>query len=194
MEISDILIREAIVTDLKATTKESAFREHVSSVQDAGHLAEVDPVELVHALQWREELSSQLMNNVRTVTGKTGRGPHSGPYVTRNACATHRDQPAGAVMSARKRRPLTLFDLMILVAATAIGLSLVRFGWPRNFVANGVVLLAQHAGWAVAVSWLTLVLIGHWHPEHGILRSGFEGLVNIGHDATFRASWVVQAR
>jgi mannitol/fructose-specific phosphotransferase system IIA component (Ntr-type) len=61
MRISDILIREAIVTDLKATIKESAFRELVSSVQNAGHLAEVDPVELVHALQWREELSSQLV-------------------------------------------------------------------------------------------------------------------------------------
>ena len=31
--------------------------------------------------------------------------------------------------------------------------------------ANGVVLLAHHAGWAVAVSWLTLALIGRWRPE-----------------------------
>jgi hypothetical protein len=172
-------------------------------------------------------------------------------------------------MSAPERRPITLFDLMILAAATALGLSLVRFGWPRKvagawiftwplspsnaggypskiwvlpiaeraapflpclaawtgaflvtrlrgprprrrrllrqpglvaavaalsilaiewmlligsawfdgrfnfmsplrineFVANGVVLLAHHAGWAVLVSWLTLVLIGQWHPE-----------------------------
>jgi hypothetical protein len=109
MKISDILFREAIVTDLRATTKESAFRELVSSVQNAGHLAEVDPVELVHVLQWREELSSQLMNSVRTVTGKTGRGPH---YVNRNASAAHRDQPAGAVMFARKRRPVIWFDLL----------------------------------------------------------------------------------
>src|SRR5438132_14427616 len=35
-------------------------------------------------------------------------------------------------MSARDQRPITLFDLMILVAATAIGLSLVQFGWPRK--------------------------------------------------------------
>jgi mannitol/fructose-specific phosphotransferase system IIA component (Ntr-type) len=59
MTISDILIREAIITELNATTKEGAFRELVSSVQDAGHLADVDPEELVHALQWREELNSQ---------------------------------------------------------------------------------------------------------------------------------------
>ena len=45
-----------------------------------------------------------------------------------------------------------------------------RRGWSsstRNalFAANGVVLLAHHAGWAVAVSWLTLALTGRWHPE-----------------------------
>jgi hypothetical protein len=33
------------------------------------------------------------------------------------------------------------------------------------FVANGVVLLAHHAGWAVLASWLTLVLVGRWRPE-----------------------------
>jgi mannitol/fructose-specific phosphotransferase system IIA component (Ntr-type) len=61
MKASDILIREAIITDLKATTKEGAFREMVRSVQGAGHLAEVDPEELVRALQWREELCSQVV-------------------------------------------------------------------------------------------------------------------------------------
>jgi hypothetical protein len=35
----------------------------------------------------------------------------------------------------------------------------------NEFVVNGVVLLAHHAGWAVVVSWLTLALTGHWHPE-----------------------------
>jgi hypothetical protein len=45
-----------------------------------------------------------------------------------------------------------------------------RFGWSSpasvaNFVANAIVLLAHHAGWAVAVSWFTLLLIGRWRPE-----------------------------
>ena len=45
-----------------------------------------------------------------------------------------------------------------------------RFGWATRtrvaeFAANGVVLLAHHAGWAVATSWLTLALTGRWRPE-----------------------------
>jgi hypothetical protein len=45
-----------------------------------------------------------------------------------------------------------------------------RFGWSSptrvaEFAVNGTVLLAHHAGWAVAVSWLTLALIGRWRPE-----------------------------
>jgi hypothetical protein len=171
-------------------------------------------------------------------------------------------------MSTTEQRRLTLLDLVILITATAIGLSLVQFGWPRkfggawifiwpvsssgggypsktwvlpvakraapflpclaawtggflvmrlrspcprgrrllrqpglvaavaalstltiewilltssawydgrfrfmsplrinDFVANGVVLLAHHAGWAVIVAWLTLALAGRWRPE-----------------------------
>jgi len=178
-------------------------------------------------------------------------------------------------MSPKEPRRITLFDLMILVAATAIGLALVQFGWPRKaagasiftwavwpsysgypsktwvlpiaervapflpclvgwtgaflvirlrgprprrrrliaqpglvaavaalsvltiesilligsakfdgrfnwsspssinlFIVNGVVLLAHHAGWAVLVSWLTLILIGQWRPERSWVDRG----------------------
>ena len=45
-----------------------------------------------------------------------------------------------------------------------------RFGWSSRqsialFVVNGVVLLAHHAGWAVAVAWSTLALIGRDVPS-----------------------------
>ena len=45
-----------------------------------------------------------------------------------------------------------------------------RFGWSSpdrvaGFVQNGVVLLAHHAGWAVAVSWLMLAISGRWRAE-----------------------------
>ena len=56
---------------------------------------------------------------------------------TGNQRATDRYQPPGPVMSARERRTITLFDLMMVVAATAIGLSLVQFGWHAKSPAAG---------------------------------------------------------
>jgi hypothetical protein len=52
--------------------------------------------------------------------------------------ATDRYQPPGPVMSARERRTITLFDVMMVVAATAIGLSLVQFGWQRTVAGNWI--------------------------------------------------------
>lgn len=56
----------------------------------------------------------------------------------------------------------------LLVGSSWIDGRFGRFGWPgalAEFAANATVLLAHHAGWAVAVSWLTLVLVGRWRPE-----------------------------
>ena len=40
----------------------------------------------------------------------------------------------GALMTVDERRRVTLFDVMALIAATAIGLSMAQLGWPRNAV------------------------------------------------------------
>jgi hypothetical protein len=61
---------------------------------------------------------------------------------------------------------LAIESLLLIGSAKLDG----RFGWSSpagvsQFVANGIILLAHHAGWAVAVSWFTLVLIGRWRPE-----------------------------
>ena len=61
---------------------------------------------------------------------------------------------------------LTIESILLVGSAKIDG----RFGWSSparvaEFVTNGVVLLAHHAGWAVAVSWFTLVLVGRWRPE-----------------------------
>jgi hypothetical protein len=63
-------------------------------------------------------------------------------------------------------------SILIIESALLIGSAKFdgRFGWSSparvaGFVANGVVLLAHHAGWAVAVSWFTLVFTGRWRPE-----------------------------
>ena len=42
-----------------------------------------------------------------------------------------------------------------------------------QFTINGEILLAHHAGWAVAIAWATQALVGRWRPEPSWLdRSG----------------------
>ncbi len=76
-----------------------------------------------------------------------------------------RTQP-GFVAAVAALSVLLIESILLFGSATFDG----RFTWssPQSislFVVNGVVLLAHHAGWAVLVSWLTLILSGHWHPE-----------------------------
>jgi PTS system nitrogen regulatory IIA component len=58
MKLSDFIIRDAIITDLQATTKEEAIREIVKSLHDAGYLAEADLESVAKAILNREELGS----------------------------------------------------------------------------------------------------------------------------------------
>jgi nitrogen PTS system EIIA component len=58
VKFADYMVHEAIVADLRATTKEGAIREIVRSVRDAGYLAEVDPESIVRLHLDREEFGS----------------------------------------------------------------------------------------------------------------------------------------
>ena len=58
MKLSDFVIREAIVVDLKATGKEAAIREIVQSLHDVGKLASEDLESVARAILGREELGS----------------------------------------------------------------------------------------------------------------------------------------
>jgi hypothetical protein len=62
MKLSDFLIRDAIITDLRAITREDAIREIVRSVQDGGQLAGVDTETLTGAFleHWRTAGSGPL--------------------------------------------------------------------------------------------------------------------------------------
>ena len=57
-KLSDFMVREAVITDLQATTKEGAIREIVCSLKDAGYLAEADTESIIRAILAREELGS----------------------------------------------------------------------------------------------------------------------------------------
>ena len=56
--LSDFIVREAIIPDLHATTKEEAIREMVPSVHHAGHLGAADLEGITRAILLREELGS----------------------------------------------------------------------------------------------------------------------------------------
>jgi mannitol/fructose-specific phosphotransferase system IIA component (Ntr-type) len=58
MQLLDIIVREAIITDLQATTKEAAIREIVRSLQDAGAVREADAERVVREILIREEIGS----------------------------------------------------------------------------------------------------------------------------------------
>ncbi len=58
MKLSDFVVRDAILVDLQATTKEPAIREIVQSLCGSGRLAEADADGVARAILNREELGS----------------------------------------------------------------------------------------------------------------------------------------
>jgi PTS system fructose-specific IIA component/PTS system nitrogen regulatory IIA component len=58
MRMSDFVVRETIVPDLKANTKEGVIREMVESLRAGGYFKGSEPEELVKAIMKREALGS----------------------------------------------------------------------------------------------------------------------------------------
>jgi mannitol/fructose-specific phosphotransferase system IIA component (Ntr-type) len=58
MRMSDFVVREAIVPDLKATNKEGVIREMVDSLRAAGYFKGGEPEDIVKAILKRELLGS----------------------------------------------------------------------------------------------------------------------------------------
>ena len=58
MKLSDFVIRDSIVVDLQATSKEEAIREMVGSLHTAGQLADGEVESVIRAILGREELGS----------------------------------------------------------------------------------------------------------------------------------------
>lgn len=58
MRMSDFVVREAIIPDLKATTKEEAIREMVESLRAAGYFKGSEAEDVIKAILKREQLGS----------------------------------------------------------------------------------------------------------------------------------------
>jgi mannitol/fructose-specific phosphotransferase system IIA component (Ntr-type) len=74
MRMSDFVVREAIIPDLKATTKEGVIREMVNGLRAAGYFKNGEPDDIVKAIIKREQL------------GSTGIGHHVAIPHTKHAC------------------------------------------------------------------------------------------------------------
>lgn len=58
MRMSDFVVRDAILADLKATTKEGVIREMVESLRQAGYFKNTEPEDIIKAILKRELLGS----------------------------------------------------------------------------------------------------------------------------------------
>jgi PTS system nitrogen regulatory IIA component len=108
MQLSDFLMREAIITDLLATTREDAIREIVRSVQDAGRLVEVDTETLTGAFLEREQLCS-------TAIGLGVALPHGGHPAVDRVFGTIALSRAGVQFNSSDGKPV---DILVLLFHT----------------------------------------------------------------------------
>lgn len=63
MKLADFVVRDAVLSDLTATSKEEAIREIISSLTKSGHLKNEESESVIGAIMKREELGSTGIGN-----------------------------------------------------------------------------------------------------------------------------------
>ena len=106
MKLSDFVVREAILVDLQATTKEEAIREIVRSLRDVGQVAEADYEGVVRAILGREELGS-------TGIGQGVAVPHTRHPTVSRLVGTVALSRHGVDFAALDGDPVNIFFLLI---------------------------------------------------------------------------------
>ncbi len=106
MKLSDFVVREAILVDLKATVKEEAIREIVRSLQNAGQIAEVDVEGVIRAILGREELGS-------TGIGQGVAVPHTRHPTVHRLVGTVALSRNGVDFAALDGDPVNIFFLLV---------------------------------------------------------------------------------
>jgi nitrogen PTS system EIIA component len=106
MRMSDFVVRDAIVPELAATTKEGVIREMVESLRGVGYFKGTDPEDIVKAILKRELLGS---------TG-IGRGvaiPHTKHNSVEKLIGTVALSRAGVAFDSLDGEPVYVFVLLI---------------------------------------------------------------------------------
>ena len=106
MRMSDFVVRDAIVPDLAAGSKEGVIREMVESLRAAGQFRGADPEDIVRAILKRELLGS---------TG-IGRGvaiPHTKHASVERLVGTIAVSPTGVAFESLDGEPVYIFVLLV---------------------------------------------------------------------------------
>src|SRR5262245_57479514 len=106
MRMSDFVIREAIVPELAATTKEGVIREMVESLRNAGYFKGTDPEDIVKAILKRELLGS-------TGIGRNVAIPHTKHNSVDRLIGTVALSVGGVAFDSLDGEPVHVFVLLI---------------------------------------------------------------------------------
>ena len=106
MRMSDFVVREAIVPDLKANSKESVIREMVTSLRDAGYFRGGELEDIVKAVLKRELLGS-------TGIGRSVAIPHSKHGSVDRLVGTVAVSRGGVAFDSLDGEPVNVFVLLI---------------------------------------------------------------------------------
>jgi len=106
MRMSDFVVREAMIPDLQATTKEAAIREIVESLRASGHVKSNDQENIIKAILKREQLGT---------TG-IGRGvaiPHTKHEAVEKLLGTIAVSHSGVPFDSLDSEPVYVFVMLI---------------------------------------------------------------------------------
>ena len=106
MRMSDFVVREAIVPDLKAATKDTVIREMVESLRAAGYFKGGELEDIVKAVLKREQLGS-------TGIGRSVAIPHSKHSTADRLIGTVAISRAGVAFDSLDGEPVHVFVLLI---------------------------------------------------------------------------------
>src|SRR6059058_4131847 len=106
MRMSDFVVKEAIVPDLKAATKETVIREMVTSLRDAGYFKGGELEDIVKAVLKRELLGS-------TGIGRSVAIPHSKHSTADRLIGTVAVSRGGVSFDSLDGEPVHVFVLLI---------------------------------------------------------------------------------
>lgn len=106
MKLTDFIVEDAIITEIKATNKEAVIREMVCSLQEAQKINAKDVENIIKSLMKREELGS-------TGIGKGVAVPHTKHDSIKKIMGTIARSTQGVDFNALDGEPVHLFFLLL---------------------------------------------------------------------------------